>query len=177
MRPLTLQYIVTGSLDGVTPAPQFAVPPRVGNTLGRDQVLTQEVENLGLVDLTGLLGNSGQLADRIIKWLLILGPNPRTNLRNVGIAFDGTFQQIELTIAAAPVTGVFSQECIRVPQSGQLYLDGMDANPGDPVIVRLGIWQPQTRLELAAMIQACCCTAAALNEEGEPAFIQDLPLA
>lgn len=176
MRPLGLQYIVTRTLDGSTPAPSFGVPPTPGPYDPSSQMLTFEVENLGLIDLTGLAGGSGQLADRIVKWISILGPNPRFNQRNVSVAFDGISEQTEITIGVGAL-GVYSRRCIRVPQTAALQLDGMAANPGEPVVVRMGIWMPQTRLELAAMVQACCCTGAAITSTGLPAFQVDLPLA
>lgn len=176
MRPLGLQYIVTGTLDGTTPAPSYGVPPTPGAYDPSSQMLSFEVENLGLVDLTGLPGGSGALADRIVKWIIITGPNVPFNVRNVSVAFDGFAGNPDITIGAAAL-GVYSRECIRVPQTASLRLDGMAANPGDPVIVRMGVWMPQTRLELAAMVQACCCTATAVDSLGLPAFEVDLPLA
>lgn len=175
MRPLGLEYIVSGQLDGTTPAPEFGVPPTPGPYDPSSQILSFSVDNLGLIDLTGLPGGSGQLADRIVKWIIILGPNVPTNNRNVGVSFDGGTGQNDLEIGAAAL-GVYSRRCIRVPQTAALRLDGMAANPGDPVIVRMGIWMPQTKLELAAMIQSCCCTGAAITSTGLPAFQVDLPL-
>jgi hypothetical protein len=176
MRPLGLQYIVSGQLDGITPAPSFGVPPTRGPYDPDSQMLTFEVEDLGLVDLTGLAGGSGQLADRIVKWIIILGPSVPFNDRNIGVAFDDGIGQNDVEIGAAAL-GVYSRQCIRVPQTASLRLDGMAASPTEPVVVRMGVWMPQTKLELAAMIQSCCCTGAAITSLGLPAFRVDLPLA
>ncbi len=40
------------------------------------------------------------------------------------------------------------------------------------MIVRLGIWQPQSLVELNEMIEACCCLAAAVDSLGQPFFTQ-----
>jgi len=176
MRPLGLEYIVTGSLDGVTAAPSYGVPPTPGPYDPSSQILSFEVENLGLVDLTGLPGGSGQLADRIVKWIIILGPNVPFNFRNVSVDFDAQGGPTAISIGVADL-GVYSRMCILVPQTAALRFDGMAANPGEPVIVRMGVWMPQTRLELAAMVQACCCTAASVDGEGDLAFEVALPLA
>ena len=68
----TLQYLVSGSLDGVTPAPLFSEGVYSGENL-----LTFEVQNLGLIDLT--LGRDvGQIADRLARWVYILSPTFNT---------------------------------------------------------------------------------------------------
>ena len=176
MRPLGLEYIVTGTLDGTTAAPAFGVPPTPGPYDPSSQMLSFTVENLGLIDLTGLQGGSVQLADRIVKWIIIHGPNNPFNFRNVAIDFDGQGGPTEISIALAAF-GVYSRRCIRVPQTASLALDGMAADPDQPVIVRMGVWMPQTKLELAAMVQACCCTDTAVDDAGDPIFEVDLPLA
>lgn len=176
MRPLGLQYIVQRNLDGVTPAPAFGVPPAAEDYDPETQFITQTVEDLGLIDLTGLPGGSGQLADRLVKWLIILGPNAPTSTDNVSVSFDGLIVQTDVEIPAGDL-GIYSRRCILVPQTAQLRLNGMSAQVGDPIIVRMGVWMPQTRLELAEMMQACCCTGSAVDTTGLPFFFVSLPLA
>jgi Bacterial Ig-like domain (DUF1927). len=171
LRPLCLEYRVTGSLDGSTPAPAFAIPPSPASpVVAPENKVVQTVENLGLVDLTGFLGSHGQIADRLVKWILIYGPFLPTSANNIQVAFDGRAEpQTAITIPAG-ANGLYSRNCIFVPQSGQLMLDGMSASAGEPIIVRMQIWQPQTLNDLADMINACCCLASSLDEFGEPAF-------
>lgn len=159
LRPLTLEFRVTGSLDGVTPSPEFAIPPAAGSPIvPTENKVVIEVENLGLVDLTGLPDGRGQYANRLIKWIMLYGPNVPSATDNVGIAFDGVFEGTDLTIPPA-ANGIRSYGCLLVPQSGQLRVNGMDASALEPVVLRLGIWQPQSLLEYTEMVDACCCIA------------------
>lgn len=151
---------MTGSLDGVTPSPEFAIPPAAGApVVPTENKLVIEVENLGLIDLTGLPDGRGQYANRIIKWIMIYGPNVPFSTDNVGIAFDGISEGTDLSIPPA-ANGIRSYGCLLVPQSGQLRVRGMAASATEPVVVRLGVWQPQTLLEYTEMCAACCCIAA-----------------
>ncbi len=175
MRPLGLEYIVLRNLDGVTPAPAFGVPPAPEDYDPATQLISKTVDRLGLIDLTGLPGGSGQLADRIVKWVIILGPSPPFATDNVSVSFDGLIAQTDVEIPGAEL-GVYSRRCILVPQTAQLRLNGMAGLVGSPVIVRMGVWMPQTRLELAEMMQACCCTGAAVDSVGDPFFFVPLPL-
>jgi len=176
MRPLGLEYVVLRNLDGVTPAPAFGVPPAPDDYDPETQFISRTVDRLGLIDLTGLPGGSGQLADRLVKWIIILGPNPPFAADNVSVSFDGLIVQTDVEIPAGEL-GIYSRRCILVPQTAQLRLNGMAGFPDDPIIVRMGVWMPQTRLELAEMYQACCCTGAAVDDLGDPFFFVSLPLA
>lgn len=169
LRPLTLEYRVSGRLDGVTPSPPYAVPPSQDAPVGDAQKLIFEVENLGLIDLTGRGGDMGLFAGRFVNTTTLYGPLPPSGGANVGIAFEGVLQRSELDVPDG-TNGVFSRRCIFVPQTGQLRVDGMEATPGNPVIVRLSVWQPQTMAELAAMIEACCCLEDCVTESGDPCF-------
>ena len=172
LRPLTLEYIVTGQLDGSTPAPAFDVPPSPDAPVDSDQILRQTVENLGLVNLTGG-GPPGAFADRLIKWILIYGPNVPFADDTVAVAFDGVTQRVELEIPPA-ANGVYSRICVLVPQTGQLRLNGMMASATEPVVVRMGVWRPQTVKGLAAMLKACCCTAECVDAAGNPCFAEGI---
>jgi hypothetical protein len=159
LRPLALEFRVTGSLDGVTPSPEFAIPPAAGSpVVPTENKVVIEVDNLGLIDLTGLPDGRGQYANRIIKWLMIFGPNVPFSTDNVGISFDGVPEGTDLSIPPA-ANGIRSYVCLLVPQSGQLRVNGMAASATEPVVVRIGVWQPQSLLEYTEMIDACCCIA------------------
>lgn len=173
LRPLTLEYRVSGSLDGVTPSPQTPLPPAVGSPVvpTENKVVIEIDGDLGLIDLTGLPGQQGQYSDRLIKWLAIYGPNVPFALDSVGVAFDGVSEGTDLSIPAV-ANGIRSYNCLFVPQSGQLRVNGMAGSPGNPVIVRLGVWQPQGLIELTEMIESCCCLAGTLDDLGQPFFTQ-----
>lgn len=173
LRPLVLEYRVAGSLDGVTPSEAVPLPPQIGSPVvpTENKVVIEVPGNLGLIDLTGLPGLQGQYADRIIKWLAIYGPNFPTTTDNVGVAFDGISEGTDLTIPPV-ANGIRSYNCLFVPQSAQLRVNGMAGSPGNPVVVRLGIWQPSSLLELNEMFQACCCLDGAIDSLGQPFFTQ-----
>lgn len=167
LRPLTLQYLVTDRLDGVTPAPLFEVPPSPEATLNDDKMVEQTVERLGLLNLTGG-GPAGQSSDRLIKWILIYGPRLPFDTDNIGVAFDGVLQDAPITIPAG-ANGLYTQ-CLFLPQTAQLRLDGMAGSPSEPLVVRVAIWRPQTVQDWAAMLEACCCINACVDELGESCF-------
>lgn len=171
LRPLCLEYRVTGALDGVTPAPAYAIPPSPDSpVVPPDNKIVQTVENLGLLDLTGFPGRHGQIADRIVKWIIVYGPNVPFAADNIAVAFDGRRETRTALTIPAGANGIYNRNCIFVPQSAQLQLDGMAASATEPVVVRLQVWQPQTLNDLADMINSCCCLANTFDEFGEPAF-------
>ena len=168
LRPIALEYRVSGSLDGVTPAPVVPFPPDPASPLTADQFILQNVVNLGLLDLT----RGSQYAGRVVKWIEIIGPNVPTTADNVGVAFSGVAQRTELTIPGA-ANGIYSRNCIFVPQTGQLRLNGMAAGV-DPVIVRVGIYVLKRLGQMAEIQEACCCHGECLNDANEPCFVQAL---
>lgn len=165
LRPLTLEYQVTGRLDGVTPAPVFAIPPSPAAQVDDDQIIRTTVENLGLINLTGG-GPNGGTADRLVKWLLIYGPVAPSLENNVAVAYQGVRQRNALTIPRR-ANGLWSRVTVMVPQGGQLLLDGLAASAFEPITVRLQVWQPQTVEEWTAMIQASCCVRDCVIERPE----------
>ncbi len=171
LRPLCLEYRVHGRLDGVTPAPAYVIPPGAGSpVVPPENKLVQDVDDLGLVDLTGFDGRHGQYSDRIVKWILVYGPAVPFAANNIAVAFDGRREPHTALTIPAGANGIYNRNCIFVPQSAQLQLDGMFALGSEPVIVRMQVWQPQTLNDLADMINACCCLASSFDEFGEPAF-------
>jgi hypothetical protein len=163
---LMLEYRVSGLLDGVTPSPPVVLPPGISESQGCRSVIV-ELDNLGLIDLTGF----GQriYADRIIRPLLIVGPNVPFSANNVAIVIDGDVSEREQDIPPT-ANGIFVESCIFVPQGHQLQLQGMAGTPTEPVIVRLGIFLADTVPALAKMREACCCLGSALNAAGQQEF-------
>lgn len=167
-RPIAIEYRVSGALDGVTPAPALAMPPDFAAPLSDDNYLIQEVDNLGLVDLSK--GDGAAYAGRIVKFIEIVGPNVPSSADNVGVAIEGVNQRTELSIPAA-ANGIYSRNCIFVPQTGQLRLNGMAAG-ADPVIVRVKIWQLKRVDQLAEIFESCCCKGRCVDDADEPCFVQ-----
>jgi hypothetical protein len=180
-----IRFEVSIGLDGVTPAPILPQPP-YGPLIDADGAdisfdsdtgeLVVRVDRLGLVNLTGGDGVDGDRADRFVKSIRVYGPNPPFNQSNVGVFFGGDGlgpdeRRIELAI---PLTanGIYSTNCIFVPQSGRLYLNGMTGVAGSPVIVRIGLWQPKSVADLVAAQRACCCMAGCVDEDGNPCFVE-----
>lgn len=171
LQSICLQWSVTDRLDGITPSPDFVLPPNPAAPLNPDTncVFVGTVERLGLIDLCGG-AQRGQFADRLIRHLLIVGPNPAGASADIGLAFDGIADpngRVDIPLGAV---GLDSGNCIFVPQTAQLQIQGLIASPGSPILVRLNVWQPKTIEELAEMTQACCCRANTFDEEGEPFF-------
>ncbi len=169
LRPFTLEYRVSDRLDGVAPAPAYPVPPSPDAPVGTAQKLIFNVERLGLIDLTGRVGNVGGFAGRVVNALTLYGPSVPVTADNVGVAFNGIIQRTEIDIDPA-ANGVFSRSCIFIPQTAQLLVDGMNATPGNPVVVRVSIWQPNTQAELTAMLKSCCCVQDCVTSAGAPCF-------
>lgn len=183
LNTIALEYHVTVELDGVTDSPPFAIPPDPAARTDRDsqavlvgdtpatisgrQVFT--VERLGLIDLTGYLQN-GAGADRIVRSILIVGPTPVGVgvTADIGRIFDGQPDPEGRLVIPVGANGISSDNCIYVPQTAQLQLRGLTATPGNPILVRVLVWQPHTVEELGEMTQLCCCRAAQVDEEGEP---------
>lgn len=176
LQTIALEFLVTDRLDGITPSPPFLLPPDpLANLAPDNNAVRITVERLGLVDLTGGVP-SGALADRLIRSLLIVGPNPVGVgvVATIGRAFDGIPDDngnVQIPVGAI---GIDSDNCLFVPQTAAVRLTGLVASPGNPILVRLLVWQPHTVEELAEMSQVCCCRANVFDEEGEPFFTQAL---
>ena len=177
LQTIALEFLVTERLDGTTPSLPFVLPPNPDAILTEDARTVRITQpRLGLIDLTG--GAEGASADRIIRSYLIMGPTPRFpgDEASIGLAFDGVASD-QGTVEIPPnAIGIDSDNCILVPQTGQVRIVGLYATPGNPVLVRLLVWQPRTVEELAEMTQVCCCRAGVFDEEGEPFFTQALYL-
>jgi len=173
LQTIALEFHVHGALDGSTPSPAFVLPPDDAAVTDPDSgcVIIDIPGNLGLIDLSGG-GLGGTRADKIVRALFIAGPTP-IPLGDTGLvarAFDGiTDPQGQLVIPAGAV-GIDTSNCIFVPGSAQLQLDGMSGVVGDPILVRICIWQPKTVEEHGEMVQVCCCRAGVFDEEGNPFF-------
>lgn len=172
LQTIAVEYRVPGSLDGVTPAPQFSLDPRSPDHIkpDEDNIYVVPVKNLGLIDPTFLTGSA--YADRFIKWLVVYGPNPPLGPDNINVVTldeNGNVvtlrNKITINVAA---NGVYAKRCIFVPQGGLLQLRNLVGSAADPIVVRLGIWRPDSLKALAAMRQACCCREGGRFENTNP---------
>jgi hypothetical protein len=172
LQTLAVEYRVSGPLDGTTLAPEFSTDPRADNYLkpDSDNIFVLELDALGLIDPTLLTGQA--YADRFIKWISIYGPAVPTGADNVRVVTYNnsgglvTLQNALTVLAVA--NGIYSKRCIFVPQGGLLQVRNMAGSPGSPVVIRIGIWQPDTLDALAAMRQACCCRLGGVFENPNP---------
>lgn len=167
LRLLTLDYRVALGLDGSTDAPPFSA----GRTDPITQALVFEVDRLGLVDLTGLgrvpLG-LGSNADRILPWFYMVGPFPRFIGNNVQLGVEGIASKVLIDLPVG-AQGIYTEQCLRVPQGQQLLLVGLDGDPGgDPVRVLMRVWVASDEATWGEMVRYCCCANAAVDEVGDP---------
>lgn len=173
LQAAAIQFRVSGSLNGTSRPGRFEVPPaRVGvGVPSQAQIIT--LPNLGLVDLTAF-ARGGQLADRIITSLLIVGPStPVPGSINVQLAYNGATVKNILTIPPT-ANGIYSRACILVPQAHELQLSGMLALPGNIVLAQIGFHLADTLPAHAQQKLACCCLGTTLNMFGEPAYVHAL---
>lgn len=185
LQAIALEFHVTDRLDGTTLSSPFVLPPDPAAITDPDSgaVLVGDafasisgrrvrvVDRLGLIDLTGGI-QRGAIADRIVRSILIVGPSPVAAGVDafVGRAYDGTADlegQVPIPVGS---NGIDSDNCIFVPQTAMLQLDGLVATPGNPILVRVDVWQPHTAEELALMTDVCCCRANVIDDEGEPFY-------
>lgn len=173
LQAVAIEFRVRGALNGTSRPGRFEVPPaRVGVGNPSQAQVIEIPGDLGLIDLTAF-ARGGALADRIITTLLIIGPAVPTGVNNVQIARGGAPIKNVLTIPAA-ANGIYSRNCILVPQGRELRLSGMSAIPGNVILVQLGFQLADTLPALAEMKLACCCLNNTLNQFGEPAYVHAL---
>lgn len=185
LQTISVEYRVPGALDGLTPAPEFSLDPGAPNHIAPDEdnIYVVNVEdNLGLIDPTFLGGIA--YADRFIKWVVIYSealPVGDENIRVVTRDEDGNLVIVSSTVTpngryAGPITvpavtnGLYLKRCLMVPQGGLLQVRNMVGSPGSPVVVRLGIWRPNSLDALAQIRKACCC------RDDAPASVTFLPI-
>ena len=147
LQTISLQWLVTDQLDGTTPSPEFVLPPNPASPLDPDSQCVmigsgspRTVDRLGLIDLCGGV-QRGQFADRLVRHLLIYGPTPVGIgvTADIGLAFDGISDPNGRVVIPTGANGLDSGNCIFVPQTAQLQIQGLTAVPGSPILVRLNL--------------------------------------
>jgi len=175
LQTIALEFRVAQRLDGITPSPPFLIPPDPSAVIDPSSgAVVIEVDRLGLIDLTG--GLNGGFATRIVRSFLIAGPLPvfGGDEAAIGLSYDGVSTDSGVVEIPAGSNGLASENCIIVPPTAMVRITGLTATPGNPILVRLCVWQPRTVEELAEMSQVCCCRFATLDAEGEPYYTNAL---
>ena len=155
MQTFTLEYIVLGSLDGVTPSPPFSVDPNAEDYLrpGPDQLYTQVVQNLGVIDPD--FGVGGSQGNRILAWFWIYGPTPGAPGASVGVVdAQGPGLEQQQLIDLATKTQAYVSAPRLVPQGSRIKVDGLTAAPGQPVVVRFNVLVADTAEDFLTL---CAC--------------------
>jgi hypothetical protein len=155
MQTFTLEYIVLGSLDGVTPAPAFSVDPNADDYLrpGADQLYTQVVQNLGLIDPD--FGVGGSQGNRILSWFWTYGPTPGAPGAAVSVVdAQGPGLEQQQLIDLAAKTQAYVSAARLVPQGSRIKVEGLTASPGQPVVVRFNVLVADTAEDFLTL---CAC--------------------
>jgi len=178
-----IEYRVSGSFDGVTPAPPLNLDTLPGN-LGspvefpaiqlppnstqpepidvpadEEQIFVVDVENLGVLDLNFGFQAPGTFGNRYIPWLLLAAIPGSCQLSLARYASPGSpnLLQLQLLKSGAFVQSFISRGLV-VPQGALLRVAGATAGLS-PLILRLSLFFPKTREQEALIRKAFCCTA------------------
>lgn len=163
---LCLQYLVTGELDGVTPAPELAAPRSTGDT---NQIYkpAEAVERLGLIDPDFTpVGPPTGISNRMLTYIWITGAEPGDADARVAVVdpedpANPIVQELVADLSGQTrfyrATGVF------LPQGSALQIRGLRPAAGQQVKVRLYVDILDDALSTAAALQAICCASDDLS--------------
>lgn len=178
---VTVEYVVQGSLDGLTPAPPVSFDPSSDDYVAPDErgIRVVQVEgDLGIIDPD--FNSGGAQGDRCIPWVYL-------DTGGVGGAIDSSFVVLDVQEEdgiSAPIPQVhrfstgglsvfYAEKGTHIPQGSALGIDGYTGY--GPKIVRLNVVAPSTALEEAKIKEACCCTNRPCGPiPGSPSFISEL---
>jgi len=156
LQSLTVEYVVSGSLDGTTPAPPIVTDQGADDSTPFDpenQIYRVEVENLGLIDPD--LGVGGSIGARCIPFLWIdttaLGA-VGASVDVVGIVEDDAKLQTEVESLVGKAGGYLA-DGFMVPQGSAIRLSGFTAG-AEPIVVRVSILVPEGCLDFALSVLA-----------------------
>jgi hypothetical protein len=154
LQSLTVDYLVSGSLDGSTPAPVVSRNGPNSTPFNRTAQIYEpgEVGALGLIDPD--LGAGGSIGPRCVSQLVLdlqgqVAP-PGARVTVVAETHSGTVELFEVvdlagkTVVVAPVPFV-------VPQGGAIQVEGFAAG-SEAVLIRVSIETPKDVSELLAML-------------------------
>lgn len=168
---LTIEYLVPGELDGVTPSPEFSIDQNDPDAkrpdsdgvyrFSAEEMLASTGGNLGLIDLTGDFGDSNLLANRLVTWFYLDAPgNPGgvgASLEAVNLRDDSIDTQLLLTSLVGRER--FFGGGFFVPQASRMRLRGYAAGP-EPTLVRFNVGFFETVEDLLAAISTLDFDAA-----------------
>jgi len=168
LQSLTVEYVVSGSLDGNTPAPRIVIDQSDDDATRfdvADQIYRVEVENLGLIDPD--LGVGGSIGPRCIPFLWIdteVVGDAGAAAELVGIVRDAAKLQSVVADLAGDAGG-YLDDGFMVAQGSAIRLSGFTAG-ADPIVVRVSILVPESCLDFAL---AAVARADEANATGAPA--------
>lgn len=146
----TVEFLVSGSFDGVTRAPAISTDPTSPDYVqpGSDQIYRVEVENLGVFDPSFLSGLVGTPATKVVPWMFFNG-------RGVSAGVSATVDLVDIDTDGA-LDGVIGtrfdfsgdevailQDPFFVPQGMALRVAGATAG-GTPMKLRFEVREPDT---------------------------------
>ena len=171
---LTVEFRVTGDLDGVTPAPAVVLDPNDDDYNEPDSRGIHVVDvfgDLGLIDPD--LGGDAAMGDRCIPWIYLdtqgLGGAAGARiavLDNVDRDNDVPVPRSQYT--AFPTGGApvfFTDNSTYVFQGSCLGIIGYSG--AGVKTIRLNIVAPHDAEEFAAILEACCCSSAECEDPPE----------
>lgn len=160
---LTVEYTVTGSLDGTTPAPELQIDQHASDATPFDedaQIFRPEsVEHLGLIDPDLLVG--GSIGTRCIPFLSIDTDQTGAGTAScdvVGVrggSPSDVFFQKQIRDLAGTAGPIFIDEGFNVPQGSDIRLRGFTVPEGEELRVRVSLMVPADCGEVAAFRCAC----------------------
>jgi hypothetical protein len=156
---LTVEYTVTGSLDGTTPAPQLQLDQNASDPTPFDQnahiFRPSAVVNLGLIDPDLMVG--GSIGTRVIPFLSF--DTEETGAAGASVDVVGVrggspsdvFLQKQIADLAGIGGPIFIETNFLVPQGSDVRLVGFSS----PVRVRLTILVSESCQDIAAFFCPC----------------------
>jgi hypothetical protein len=163
MQTYTLQYIVSGAVDGTT-----LTPPLSEATILQNGIYQFEVENVGVFDVDTVFSDTRQsIGDRFIRDLIIASPTPPI----ASLVFLSGAELYFERIAQGFVTQLYNRpECIFVPQGSFMGIAIGASGTPDPLIVRFSFVFGDDADDYPKLIRSCCCDQA----NCDPVTIADL---
>jgi parallel beta-helix repeat protein len=154
LQSLTVDYLVSGALDGSTPAPEVSRSPDDATPFDKDAQIYEPkpVEQLGVVDPD--LGFGGSIGPRCIGQLLVdLRGEVAAAGAKVYVAAQKGDELIELysVLDLAGVSVGVAAVPFVIPQGGVLVLQGASAG-AEPILIRLSIETPEDPCQLLAAL-------------------------
>jgi hypothetical protein len=147
----TVEYLVPGSLDGVTPSPGFSVDRARSNSKNADsdgvfrfsaaEMTALTGGNLGLIDLTTPFdGNQNLFANRLVTWFFLDAPGAPGGGGAAVDSVDIRDGVATRQVLHATLTGNedFFGTAFFVPQGSRLRVNGFTA-AAQPILVRLNV--------------------------------------